>query len=290
MASSTKNVKLGVCKLIYAGVDLGFTKGGVEVEVKTETHKTQVDQFGKTTINEYLMGRDVIAKAPLAETTIENMVAIMPGAVMSEVGGSVATGTIEIVANPTTGDDVVVNGQTVTFKSALSGAPLEVLIGATTDKTAANMAAVLNASTDEAIAAASYEATLDTVTVTYGSRLVYGTAGAKSAAGNSFTLNAGAAGVNVTVSGATLAGGADATSKSVTVSTGIGTDLLSIARELRLHPISKPTSDKSEDFVIPLAATAGALKFAYKLEDERIYDVEFTGYPDASGKLFTVGA
>lgn len=289
MKSSTKNVKLGVCKIIYAGVDLGYTKGGVEVEVKTETHKTQIDQFGKTTINEYLMGRDVTAKAPLAETTIENMVAIMPGAVMTAVGGAAATGSITIATNPTTGDNIVVNGATVTFKSALTGAADEVLIGANAAATAANLADALNKSTTPAIAAATYSVNSAVVSVKYGNRLVYGEAGEKSLEGNSFTLATGTAAAKVTMSGATLTGGADATSKSVAVSTGIGVDLLSLARELRLHPISKPDSDKSEDFVIPLAATAGALKFAYKLEDERVYDVEFTGYPDANGKLFTVG-
>lgn len=290
MGSSTKNVKLGVCKVIYDGVDLGFTKGGVEVEVKTETHKVNVDQLGKTTINEYLMGRDVTAKAPLAETTLENMVAIMPGASLTSVGGSAATGSLTIDTNPLTGDTVIVNGTTVTFKSALSGAPNEVLIGADAGETAKNLADALNASTDQNIAAATYAAAGDVVAVTYGNALVYGAAGAKSAEGNGFTLNAGTAGIKVTVSGATLTGGVDATSKSVAVKTGTGTDLLALARELRLHPINKPDADRSEDFVIPLAATSGALKFAYKLEDERVYDVEFNGYPDSNGKLFSVGA
>ena len=94
--SDTKNVKLGVCKVFYGGVDLGYTQGGVDVTVKTETHKVNVDQFGKTTINEVILSRDVTAKTPLAETTLENLVKIMPGAVLTEVGGSAATGTITI--------------------------------------------------------------------------------------------------------------------------------------------------------------------------------------------------
>ncbi|EOD9812545.1 hypothetical protein ACJ8GG_003588, partial [Acinetobacter baumannii] len=69
MASDVKNVKLGVCKIMFDGVDLGFTKGGVDVTVSTETHKVQVDQFGQTPINEYILGRTVVVKAPLAETT-----------------------------------------------------------------------------------------------------------------------------------------------------------------------------------------------------------------------------
>lgn len=290
MASSTKNVKLGVCQVIFDGVDLGYTQGGVEVTVKTDTHKVNVDQFGKTTVNEYIMGRDVNAKVPLAETTLENMVAIMPGATLVTAGGSVATGSITIATNPTTGDTIVVNGKTITFKTAAAAAD-EVTIGSNAAGTAAALATVLNASTEVAIAAAQYSVSGAVVTVTYGAAL-FGASGVKTVDGNSFALATGTAGAKVTVSGATLTGGADTTTKSVNVTTGIGTDLLAIAKELRLHPVGKPASDKSEDFVIPLAATSGALNFAYKLENERIYNVEFMGYPDSanSGKLFTVGA
>jgi len=168
MASDTKNVKLGVCTVFLDGKDLGYTQGGVQVSVKTDTHKVNIDQFGKTTVNELIMSRDVSAKVPLAETTIENMVAIMPGATL---------------------------------------------------------------------------------------------------------VNDGEGG------------------KHVEVDSGIGIDLLSIAKELRLHPINKAADDYSEDFVIPLAATAGGLDFAYEVEKERIFNVEFTGYPDpVTKKLFKVGS
>lgn len=289
MASSTKNVKIGVCQVFFDGVDLGYTQGGVEVTVKTDTHKVNVDQFGKTTINEYIMGREVMAKVPLAETTLENMVPIMPGASLVTVGGTVASGTILIATNPTTGDTIIVNGTTVTFRTAATGVGVEVVIGASANATATNLAAVLNASTDPGIAAAQYTVNTATVTVTYGAA-IYGSGGVKGVEGNSFTLNAGTAGAKVTLSGATLTGGADPTSKRVDVNTGIGTDLLSVAKELRLHPVSKAASDKSEDFVIPLAATSGALSFAYKLENERIYNTEFMGYPDSTtGRLFRIG-
>ena len=36
-------------------------------------------------------------------------------------------------------------------------------------------------------------------------------------------------------------------------------------------------ADKSDDFVMVRAGTPGALSFAYKLEDERVYNAEFTG-------------
>lgn len=88
MPSDTRNVKLGVCKIIFGGQDLGYTKGGVEVVVTTETFKVEVDQFGKTPIKEYIIGREVSVKAPLAETTIQNIAALMPGATITGTAGS----------------------------------------------------------------------------------------------------------------------------------------------------------------------------------------------------------
>lgn len=162
--SNTQNVKIGVCKLTFGTVDLGYTKGGVDVEVTTDTHKTTIDQFGNTPISEYIMGRSIVVTAPLAETTMENLSATMPGT------------------------------------------------------------------------------------------LVEGT-----------------------------------TEKKATVSTGVGTNLRDGAQELRLHPIGLSDTDQSEDLVIPFAATAGAMKFAYKIDDERIFNVQFTGYPDDTGALFYMG-
>jgi hypothetical protein len=67
-------------------------------------------------------------------------------------------------------------------------------------------------------------------------------------------------------------------------------DLLAIAQELRLHPINKAAGDLSEDFIIPLAGTGGALNYAYKVDDERVFNVEFTAYPDpVTKKLYTFG-
>jgi hypothetical protein len=279
MASDTKNVKLGVCRVLFNGNDLGYTKGGVEVEVKTDTHEVNVDQFGKTPINEYIMGRSCTVKAPLAETTLDNLVATMPGATLVS-DGVFATGTITIATQPTNGQTITVNGQTITFKTAAS-APLEVTIGGTTAVTAANLASVLGGSSVPAIAAANYTAAANVVNVAYDLR---GTAG------NAFTLVTGTAGASVTMSGATLTGGVNATTNRVDVTSGIGIDLLAIAKELRLHPVAKADNDKSEDFVIPLCASSGALTFAYKLEDERVYNAEFKAYPDPNtNKLFYIG-
>lgn len=282
MASNTQNVKIGVCRVYYDGYDLGYTQGGVEVTVATETHKVMVDQFGKTPIAESIMGREIKAKVPMAETTMENLLRVMPGATMVAAGGVRATGTITVATNPTNGQTITVNGQTVTFKTAVVN-PLDVAIGASTAVTAANLASVLNLSSNPSVAAAGYSAAGNVVTVTYDA---YGTAG------NSFTIATGTAGAAVTVSGATLSGGVNATSMRVDVTDGIaeGSNLLSLAKELRFHPTVKPDNDKSDDFVIPYAATAGGLNFAYQVEQERVFNVEFMGYPDpTTRRLFYIG-
>jgi hypothetical protein len=168
MASNTKNVKLGVCQITFDGEDLGYTKGGVEFSLTTETHKVEVDQFGKSAINEYIMGRGCSVKAPLAETTLQNMAKLIP------------------------------------------------------------------------------------------------------------TL------ANLGVEGLT--------SQRVAIDSGVGVDLLAGAKMLTLHPISKKAWDYSDDIIIPLANTPGALQFAYQLDNERIFDTTFTGYPDpVSGMLFFAG-
>ena len=75
-----ENIQLGTCNIDLNGTDLGLTIGGVEVAVTTTTHVTTVDQFGETIVSETITGRNVMVKVPMAETTLENMAAIMPGA------------------------------------------------------------------------------------------------------------------------------------------------------------------------------------------------------------------
>lgn len=84
-----KNIKLGACKVSFGGVDLGYTKGGVQVEVATETMKVTVDQLGQTTISELVQGRNITITAPLAESVLKNMVDLMPGSALSADGSSV---------------------------------------------------------------------------------------------------------------------------------------------------------------------------------------------------------
>jgi hypothetical protein len=276
--SDTKNVKLGVCRIFYDGVDLGYTQGGVEVNVTTETHKVFVDQFGKSVIDEIILGRNVEAKVPLAETTIENMARIMPGSSIVDVGGVAASGTITFSAAAVANDTVTVNGVVFTAKASPVNSN-EFGIGSSGPTQAALLADVLKNSENSAVVAAKFTVATNTITVTY---LETGTVG------NSYTLAK--TGTAATVSGATLTGGVDSTHKRIDVPTGVSLSLLEYAKKLVLHPKSKTSTDHSEDFVIPLAATPGALQFAYMLDKERIFNTTFMGYPDpVTENLFYVG-
>lgn len=77
----TENIKLGACDVVYDSVDIGLTKGGVTLEVSTETYKVTVDQFGETSVSESIIARNVTVTVPLVETSLDNLVATMPGAV-----------------------------------------------------------------------------------------------------------------------------------------------------------------------------------------------------------------
>lgn len=272
MASTTENVKLGVCSVLFDGVNLGFTKGGVEVEVATTTHEVKVDQFGETPISELVTGRTVNATVPLAETTLENLVAIMPGSTLI-TNGVKATATVTFAtAAPVAGDSVTIAGQTFTFRATPTREG-EVKIGAgavavALAESAANLAAAINASD------LGYVATSAAGVVTI-------TARATGAGWNATTARVGA---NITVTA--LAGGVDATIARVEVSTGMNLNLLSVAKTLVLRPRGTFGED---DFIIHRAACPGALSFAYSTENERIYNASFKGYALSNGNLFTVG-
>lgn len=279
-ANDPKNIRLGPCRILWGGVDLGLTKGGVEVEVTTSTKEVVIDQFGETPINEYVTGRKLMVKCPFAETDIDSLHRLMRNTGANLVtNGAAATGTIALGSQPTANDTITVNGAAFTFKAAGSVTDVrDVPIGATVGATTANLLAVLQLSTDPRVTAATYtlSATANTITVTYGS---------EGTAGNAFTLAK--TGTAVTVP-ATLTGGTAATRRRIEVQSGIGISLQATAKELVLRPVEKADNDFSEDFVVPLAGTSGQLSFAYKTNDERLFNLSFTGYIDPVTKVLFI--
>jgi hypothetical protein len=84
MATSeqTKRVKLGPCLVTFNAIDLGLTKGGVEVSITTNKHEVTVDQFGSTAINDIITGRTGMVTVPMAETDLAKLLLVIPGAVL----------------------------------------------------------------------------------------------------------------------------------------------------------------------------------------------------------------
>ena len=289
MANNANNIKLSACYVRWGGRDLGLTKGGVDVTIKTSTKMVQVDQFGASTVNEYITGREVNVKTPFAETDIDTLYSLTrtAGANFND-NGTIATGTWTFSVKPAQGDTIVVNGHTFTYVTVLSSSnPTDqILIPATQGAYPSilwaclvNTVQVLNLSNDPNVLAAFYSNTGTTVTANYYRSGVIG---------NSFTMGENSSAI--TASGATLAGGTDGTVRNVALATGIGISLLTTALPLVLHPNNKPDGDTSEDFIVPLANTPANITFAYKFDNERVFTCEFTGYPNLStGALCSYG-
>lgn len=270
MASSTENVKLGVCNVLFDGVDLGFTKGGVEVEVATSTHEITVDQTGETPIGEIITGRTVQATIPLAETTLDNLVATMPGSELISDGAK-AKGTVTFsTAAPVDGDKVTIAGTAFTYKTTPVGIN-DLAIPATINAAAASLAAAINASVIP------YIASVDGAVVTV-------TAKNRGADGNGTIAKTVATAGNVATTN--LAGGVDSTKAQVRVSTGVNINLLKLAKTLVLRP--KGTTGE-DDFTIHRAMCPGALSFAYQFDNERVFNAVFKGYAGADASLFAIG-
>lgn len=168
-ANSAARVQLGACSVVFGSTDLGLTKGGVEIQIQTESYKIMVDQFGNTEINEYIIGRTCSVTVPMAETDLTKLNLCLPGS-------SIVTDAV------------------------------------------------------------------------------------------------------------------DSTKKKLVTPNAVGQSLLAVAQKLTCHPIARSAGDKSQDFVVPITAPKGDLNFGFKLNEERVYNVIFTGYPDlTTGTLFIMG-
>lgn len=269
MASSSKNVKLGVCDVFYGGVSLGLTKGGVEVTVASASHEVTVDQYGSTPIAELITGRTVAVTVPMVETTMENMTLVMPGSVLT-TNGIKSSGTLTVTTQPTAAQTLIFAGKTFNFVVAATANVYDIVIGASPAATAANIAAAFR---DAEIAYSAVNA-LAVVTVTA-----------------QFTgpeFNGAFTGSSAGITKVDATGGVVATSARVDVPTGVNINLLDSAQVLRLRP---KNTNGEHDFVVHKAACPGAMNFAFQLDNERVFNAEFKGYVDVEkgGYLFSVG-
>lgn len=72
------NVELGICDVTFNSVNLGHTKGGVEVSYEPEYKDVTVDKYGNTVVEKYLIGEKLTVKVPLAEYTLANLQVAIP--------------------------------------------------------------------------------------------------------------------------------------------------------------------------------------------------------------------
>lgn len=78
--------------------------------------------------------------------------------------------------------------------------------------------------------------------------------------------------------------------KKLVVQSGVGQSLRALAGALSLHPTASADTDKSRDFNVPLAMCAGDMTFSYKVDEQRVFSVEFNGFVDLStGNLLIFG-
>lgn len=77
------NVKLGVCDVTFDDVALGHTKGGVVVTYEPTYHDVTVDKYGETVVDKRLLGENLMAKVPMAEATLANLLVAMPEGTVS---------------------------------------------------------------------------------------------------------------------------------------------------------------------------------------------------------------
>lgn len=94
----------------------------------------------------------------------------------------------------------------------------------------------------------------------------------------------------VAIPGSTLVtDSVDTTKKKLLVKSDVGLALRSYAQKLVCDPIAS-TSTANQNFTMPIAAPKGEFKFSFKHDEERIYEVEFTGYPDlTTGVVYIIG-
>lgn len=81
--------------------------------------------------------------------------------------------------------------------------------------------------------------------------------------------------------------------QKITVGSKPGKDLLSQAKTLTLHPVALPEADHSFDITIYKAVITSELKLNFKVEEEQVVEVVFSGLVDQSkadgDMLFCIG-
>jgi len=74
-----ENIKIGACAVSFGGIDLGYTKGGVIVNIESSSEPT--DEIGLPRHYDYYISEvGITVNCPLSENTIENIGMTFPWA------------------------------------------------------------------------------------------------------------------------------------------------------------------------------------------------------------------
>lgn len=109
MTVTVDNIKLGACDVTFNALDLGSTKGGVEVEISTEKFEVKVDQTGESVLKDIITGTTVVVTVPLAETDLTTLSNMLPQSVLQAAAAPLPTGwNVNNVAGYPVGDTFII--------------------------------------------------------------------------------------------------------------------------------------------------------------------------------------
>lgn len=81
------DIRIGVCNIVYKGINLGHTKEGVTFRYEPELADLTVDQYGTTPVDLVLTGETLEVVATLAEPSIQKLDFALASA-KKEIGAS----------------------------------------------------------------------------------------------------------------------------------------------------------------------------------------------------------
>lgn len=91
--ASVDNISIGPGFVRFRGVDLGYTKGGIEVDINTSTESSMNRQNGETPEKIFIVGRTASITVPLAESHAQQLDRILENVTFLDSGG-VQTSTV----------------------------------------------------------------------------------------------------------------------------------------------------------------------------------------------------
>lgn len=72
------NIRIGACSVVFKGVNLGHTKGGVTFTFERDFEDLTVDQYGETPVDKALTGSRVMVEINLAEPNADHLNSVVP--------------------------------------------------------------------------------------------------------------------------------------------------------------------------------------------------------------------